>query len=567
MLLVLVGAVLIARKLIADLPGPAAPEASPAAIAPPIPPEDRTPEVRGRILDADGNPVNDAAVRLVSPSVPYTVYAESQSDPAGAFSFAHVAPERMRVVADRDPDGAVTSAELVARKGETTEITLVLSPGAAVRGNVVDTDDHPVSGASLYLEGVPWMARGTTSNADGAFRVARVPDGVTSLVASARGYKTARVVLPKRESQVDLVVRVKLAAASPVEGDVRDPDGNPIRARVVACEGQPSEASSMSADDGTFNLPPSAIGCNAVAQHDAYEASDAVLLVEGVHVGLRLKPGGAIAGVVVDESGVAVASFTVGVESFSGAQPRGLRNTPPLKVDDANGAFRMEKLAPGRYVLSAGTPGKAPTRSDPIDVSGGTTTSGVRIVLPSGGAVTGHVFDERHAPLEGVEVRFDAVSSVIDGSAIAKTDAAGQYRLEGAPTGPFTLRAHKAGFRVRMLSGLRVDARGTLVKDVVLSAVDGGAAIELAGVGASLTPTPEGIAFGAVFAGDPADRAGLRAGDRIVGIDGEGTQGMSVADALQRLRGEVGTSVGVSVLRPKTGETVDVTIERANIVH
>jgi C-terminal processing protease CtpA/Prc len=41
---------------------------------------------------------------------------------------------------------------------------------------------------------------------------------------------------------------------------------------------------------------------------------------------------------------------------------------------------------------------------------------------------------------------------------------------------------------------------------------------------------------------------------------------MPLADALQRLRGEAGTSVGVSVRRPKTGETVDVTVERASIL-
>jgi hypothetical protein len=567
LLLVLVGAVLLARRLIADLPASPAPEASLAAVPPPVPPEDRTPEIRGRILDADGNAVKGAAVRLVSASVPYTIFSETRSDPAGTFSFPHVASERVRVVADHDPDGAVTSAELLVGKGQTITITLVLSVASAVRGNVVDADDHAVPGASIYLEGVPWMARGTTSDADGAFRLAMVPDGVTSLVAVARGYRTARVPLAHREDQADLVVRVKLIAAAPVEGDVRDPDGNPVRARVVACEGQPSEASTVSADDGTFTLPASAIGCNAVAQHDAYEASDAAVLVEGGRVELRLKPGGAIEGVVVDESGAAVTSFTVGIESFAGAQTRSLRSTPASKVEDANGAFRLEKLAPGRYVLSAGTAGKAPTRSDAVDVAGGATTSGVRIVLGSSGSVTGHVVDEHQVPLEGVELRFDAVSSVIDSSTIAKTDASGQYRLDGAPSGPFTLRAQKEGFRVRLLSGLRVEGHGTLVKDVTLSAVAGGAGIELAGVGASLTPTAEGILFSAVFPGDPAERAGLRAGDRVVGIDGESTQGMSVADALQRLRGEVGTSVGVSVVRPRTGETVDVTIERAAIVH
>jgi hypothetical protein len=528
--------------------------------------EDRTPEIRGRILDADGTPVNGAAVRLVSPTVPYTVYDEAKTDAAGRFSFAHVGAERVRVVADHDPDGAVTSAELHVAERQSIEITLVLSAASAVRGTVVDADDHPVAGATLFVEGVPWIVRSATSDAAGAFRLAIVPNGVTSLVAVARGYKTARVTLPRRDDPVELVVHVRLEAGPPAEGDVLDPDGNPVKARVVACEGQPSEASAVSAEDGTFQLPPSAIGCAAIAQHDEYQASDAVVLAEGRRARLRLRPGGAIEGVVVDDTGVPVPSFTIGVESYSGAQSRSLGGTPPRKVDDLRGAFRLERLAPGRYVLGAGAAGKPPGRSDAIDVAGGVATTGVRIILPLGGAVTGHVFDEHHAPLEGVDLRFDAVSSVVDSSAHAATDGAGRFRLEGAPVGPFTLRAQKDGFRIRMISGLRVDSHGTLGQDVVLSAIDGGAGLEFAGIGANLTLAPEGLALSAVGAGDPAERAGLRAGDRILAIDGEGTDGMSLADALQRLRGEAGTSVGVSVRRPKTGETVDVMIERAAIL-
>jgi hypothetical protein len=565
MLLAPVGAVFGARALIADLGAPAAHPAPAPAIAPTTPAEDRTPEIHGRILDAEGNPVSGAAVRLVSPRPPYTIYSDTRSDAAGTFSFAHVGSEHMRVVADHDPEGAVTSAELHMEPGQRTEITLVLSAANAFRGTVVDSEDHPVAGATVFVEGVPWIARGATSGTDGGFRLVMVPDGVTSLVAVARGYRTARVALPRREDSVELVVRIRLVAASAVDGDVRDPDGNPIRARVVACEGQPSESSVVSAEDGTFELPASTIGCDAVAQHDEYEASDPVVLVEGHRVRLRLKAGGAIEGVVVDESGASVESFTVGVESFSGAQSRSLRPAPPRKVEDPHGSFRLEKLAPGRYVLTAGTPGRPPGRSDAIDVAGGIVTTGARIVLPAGGSVIGHVFDERHQPLEGVDLRFDAVSSVIDSSAHAQTDGTGHYRLDGAPSGLFTLRAQKAGFRIRMLSGLYVESHGTISKDLTLNAIDGGAGLEFAGIGANLTQTPEGLAFGAVFGGDPAERAGLRAGDRILGIDAESTDGMSVADALQRLRGEAGTTVGVSVQRPKTGETVDVLIERATI--
>jgi hypothetical protein len=566
MLVVPLGGWLVARALTARPQAPPELRASAVATPPPAPVEDRTPEIRGRILDADGSPVNGAAVRLVSPTVPYTVYDEAKTDAAGRFSFAHVGSERVRVVADHDPDGAVTSAELHVAERQSIEITLVLSAASAVRGTVVDTDDHPVAGATLFVEGVPWIVRSATSDVAGAFRLAIVPNGATSLVAVARGYKTARVTLPNRDDPVELVVHVRLQAGSPAAGDVLDPDGNPVKARIVACEGQPSESSTVSADDGTFQLPPSAIGCAAIAQHDEYQASDAVVLAEGRRARLRLRPGGTIEGVVVDDTGAPVPSFTVGVESYSRAQSRSLGGTPPRKVDDPRGEFRLEKLAPGRYVFGAGAAGKPPGRSDAIDVAGGVATTGVRIVLPLGGAVTGHVFDEHHAPLEGVDLRFDAVSSVVDSSAHAATDGTGRFRLEGAPIGPFTLRAQKDGFRIRMISGLRVDSHGTLVQDVLLNAVDGGAGLEFAGIGANLTLAPEGLALSAVGAGDPAERAGLRAGDRILAIDGEGTDGMSLADALQRLRGEAGTSVGVSVRRPKTGETVDVMIERAAIL-
>src|SRR5580704_8590132 len=140
MLLVPISGAIIARLWI---PAPRAPVAAPgtaAEVPSAAPEEDRTPEIRGRILDADGNPVNGAAVRLVSPSVPYTVFSDTTSDPAGKFSFAHVGSERVRVVADHDPDGAVTSAELHVAEHQSTEITLVLSAASAVRGTVVDTD-------------------------------------------------------------------------------------------------------------------------------------------------------------------------------------------------------------------------------------------------------------------------------------------------------------------------------------------------------------------------------------------------------------------------------------------
>jgi hypothetical protein len=444
---------------------------------------------------------------------------------------------------------------------------LVLAPAGGLRGTVVSADDHPVAGAAVTVEGAPWVARGATSDSAGAFRLEAVPREAVTLVVVARGYRTARVAFSRGEEGTDTVVRVKLASAEPVEGDVSDDDGRPVAAWVVACEGQPAEVHVESGDNGVFRLPPSAIDCDAVAEPNDGAPSDAAHVVEGRRLRLVVGAGGAIEGFVVDGRGSPVRLFHLGVESFVAARGNGSGPKGARRFEDVRGAFRWEKLPPGSYVLSASAPGKAPSRSDTVVVAGGGVARGVRVVLADGGVVAGHVYDERRAPVAGVAIHFDMVSSVVDSSAAATTGEDGAYRLEGAPAGPFTLRAEKGGYRMRMLSGLRVASGATLTLDVTLGAADNRGGMELGGIGASLMPAKGGIALAGVFPGDPAERAGLRAGDRVVRIDGEDTTSMSVADAIQRLRGEAGTTVGLSLQREGSSETIDVVVVRGTIVH
>jgi hypothetical protein len=568
LLLVPIGAAIGARMLTSPAPlHPASSDVTPDPVAlasTTSTPQDEVPDVRGHLLDANGDPVGGATVHLVSPTPPLTVLAETTSGPGGTFAFAHVSTGRLRVDAEHDPQGAVRSAELGVVAGQTVEVTLVLAPANLV-GTVVDPHDRPLAGVAVSVEGLPWPVPAATTDPNGAFRFGALSFEATAVVAVASGYKTARLALGAREDHPEAMFRLQLEAASPVDGDVLDPDGKPIAARVVACEGQPSEARVGSRPDGTFQLPASAIGCDAVAVSDDLAPSDPTRVVEGQRLVLRLGTGGGIAGVVVDGRGLSVPSFTVGIESFVGPHGGTARGVPARGFEA--GAFRWEGLAPGTYVLTAVTSGRPPTRSDPVDVRGGAVTSGVRIVLAPGGTVMGHVYDDRHAPIAGAKLAFDHVSNVVESSASATTDGAGAYRLEGAPAGPFTLSAQKDGFRLRMLSGLRVDSGGTLTQDVTLTSADGGASFELGGIGAGLGSRVDGLVFTSIFPGDPADKAGLRSGDHILRIDGEDTAGMSLADALQRLRGEVGTSVGVSVRSHGTGDTVDVVIVRATISH
>jgi carboxyl-terminal processing protease len=68
-----------------------------------------------------------------------------------------------------------------------------------------------------------------------------------------------------------------------------------------------------------------------------------------------------------------------------------------------------------------------------------------------------------------------------------------------------------------------------------------------------------------VFPGSPAERAGLRAFDRIVAVDGQSTQDMPAADLVGRVRGPEGTQVTITVQRPGQTAPLAVTATRAPI--
>lgn len=64
--------------------------------------------------------------------------------------------------------------------------------------------------------------------------------------------------------------------------------------------------------------------------------------------------------------------------------------------------------------------------------------------------------------------------------------------------------------------------------------------------------------------GSPAAKAGLRAQDIIVKIDGKSTAGMSIDDAVKKIRGEKDTKVTLDIIRNKS-EAISLTITRADI--
>ncbi|WP_352428067.1 S41 family peptidase [Thermoflexus sp.] len=67
------------------------------------------------------------------------------------------------------------------------------------------------------------------------------------------------------------------------------------------------------------------------------------------------------------------------------------------------------------------------------------------------------------------------------------------------------------------------------------------------------------------FEGSPAQRAGLRAGDLVLKVNGQSIVGYSIYEAIALIRGPAGTSVTLTIERPGEREPFEVTVTRARI--
>ncbi|MDR0786400.1 MAG: S41 family peptidase [Gemmatimonadota bacterium] len=88
---------------------------------------------------------------------------------------------------------------------------------------------------------------------------------------------------------------------------------------------------------------------------------------------------------------------------------------------------------------------------------------------------------------------------------------------------------------------------------------------EYGGLGIQIAERDGWITILAPMPGTPAERAGLLSGDRIVEVEGQSTEGWSDSNAVDVLRGPIGTNVNIKIARAGVAEPIPFQLTREEI--
>jgi protocatechuate 3,4-dioxygenase beta subunit len=124
---------------------------------------------------------------------------------------------------------------------------------------------------------------------------------------------------------------------------------------------------------------------------------------------------------------------------------------PSSTTTDINGEFRLDNLAPGRYIVRAShngyvARGGAGLASKMLSLAPGQHVDSVVLSLTPGGAINGHIADEQGRVLAGVSVelmQYSYTEGKSEFNTVAKVsaNAAGEYWMVGLAPGTYYLRA------------------------------------------------------------------------------------------------------------------------------
>ncbi len=412
--------------------------------------------------------------------------------------------------------------------GEHLRVALDLSPGARVRGRVVDPEGQPLAGATVVaMQDANFVAsrfghsvREVETDGQGRFDLSAVREGVVSVRAQLEGWVEVSARLELRSGETREGVELALTRGRSIEGRVLLPSGEPADGAFVSCAFDMAAvgglggfnairgwaARAVASEEGRFRI--SGLGggpfvLQAVRIPPGEEAPTAEEFeanpwadfgapgaprarAEGVEPGgrevvLELRQSLSLVGRVVDRGGEPVPRFRVRAQS----ENRGLTPGFGCQVREAlfegpEGDFELPGLRAGTWEVSA--LGEGFELSEPVAValprSGSegplvialvraASASGL-VLRPDGQAAAGARVTLKLQTMERMALAFHRTEVPA-----ARCDGEGRFLLDGLLPGPVSLIAEAEGFAESAPAMLEL-GRGERREDLLLHLRHGG---------------------------------------------------------------------------------------------
>ena len=139
---------------------------------------------------------------------------------------------------------------------------------------------------------------------------------------------------------------------------------------------------------------------------------------------------------------------------------------------------------------------------------------------------------------------FNEVLNMVEKNYVEEIDP--KVVIHGAINGMIkSLDPHSAFMTAEQYNDLKIDTKGTF-----------------SGLGIVITMQDDMITVVAPIEDKPAFIAGVKAGDKIIKVDGETTKGLNITDAVHKLRGKKGTKVTITIVREDEDDPIDFDIIR-----
>ncbi len=475
-------------------------------------PNMETGTVLGRVLDSSNAPIAGASVTLTrygsnsfffaSPGeIDRSTDLTTTTAPDGGFRFDKVPSYNMyTLVADHEMHASAEQGPLDTTSGATVELDVILGQGARMFGNIKDVQGNTVPNAVIVLAPVALGAapgedspglRETISDASGNYEFLHCPLGPHSMTVAADGYGQSTIMNINIGGEDDVERNVELDVAQLLMGRVIDENGNgmegaKVEAFLNASRNERTQTSTMTIKDGRFEFTDVVAGSYSLrASAEGYKKAMVSRINAGeMDVEIALVPLPTISGQVLGSDGQPVASFHVNLrQGIQGSDLTMLVSNSKIKVNDAEGRYKLTPMSAGSFYVEATAGGYAPSLSEAFVVAEAQNLTGINVTLKSGGTIRGRLIGKDGSPISGAVVNTEnnewtgggwdlSMGDAFPGNSTKKTvrtGADGEFSLTGLAPTTYLVQFKHADYAQSALRNIVVqDALQTNLKDITL---------------------------------------------------------------------------------------------------